>query len=263
MRRETGDVHTFRSGGQTVTTAGDTCVGNRYPANFDVLHVDAGLPFVAVADGMGGGRGSAVAGRTALDTLVEQVRAAGPGAGPERLRAAVELAQDRVLAAGAELGELTGCTLTALLADPERTHGWIVQVGDSRAYRLRGELLELLTVDHTAAWLGLLYGWFAPDSPEAHAARYRLTRFVGHPDRPEPDLLQVSLRPGDVYLLCTDGVAEQVDYQRLGELLRAAREEDPAQVLHRMMADTLAAGGADNATAAILRVAGPGGAHRR
>ena len=65
----------------------------------------------------------------------------------------------------------------AFVAD---THAaaWIVQIGDSRAYRLRAGLLEMLTTDHTIAWLGLLQGWFTPDSPEARAARYRLTRFT-------------------------------------------------------------------------------------
>ena len=251
MPAEIDLVRSFECGPYRLSVGAGTRVGNRYQANFDVLHVDADLPFVAVADGMGGGRGSALAGTKTMATVVAAVRRAGEGAGPAELRAAVAEAQRVVRTAGMRLGELTGCTLTGLLAGPTGQDGWIVQIGDSRAYRLRNGLLELLTVDHTAAWLGAIYGWYPADSPAAASARYQLTRFVGHPDEPEPDLLSVLLLPGDVYCLCTDGVAESLDYQRLRELLG---KDDPAEAARTVLADTLAAGGRDNATIVIIRV---------
>jgi serine/threonine protein phosphatase PrpC len=89
-------------------------------------------------------------------------------------------------------------------------------------------------------------------------ARYQLLRYVGHPDRPEPDLLGVTLHPGDVYALCTDGVAEQVDYARLRDLLGGGA--DPADIAARVLEHSLAAGGRDNATIAVVRVdAAPAG----
>ncbi len=229
--------------------AADTVVGNRYAVNFDVVRTDPGRRLAVVADGMGGGRGSAVAGRTAADVVAAALAAPGQR-GPAGLRAAVAEAQRRVLAAGRELGELTGCTLTGFAAGDD--DAWIVQIGDSRAYRLRAGVLELLTVDHTVAWLGALYGWFPHDSAEARAARYRLLRFVGHPDAPEPDVLNVSLRPGDVYLLCTDGVADQVGYERLAEVL--GRPDGAAARAATLVADSLAAGGDDNATVVVITV---------
>ncbi|MDG4786221.1 protein phosphatase 2C domain-containing protein [Micromonospora sp. WMMD1102] len=323
-----GDVsRSYQVGAHRLSVAGGSRVGQRYSANFDVLHVDPVLPFLAVADGMGDGRGSTAAGGTTMETMVAGVRAAAPQIGPDQLRAAMAQAQSRVRAAGAELGELTGCTFTGLVVVPpadgpddtgrvpasgdgpteagypggsgatdqvlrvRRTApvartapgtaaagsapgtapagsapgtaaagsgsttelaGWIVQIGDSRAYRLRDGLLELLTVDHTAAWLGAVYGWYPADSPAAAAARYQLTRYVGHPAMPEPDLLNVSLRPGDVYCLCTDGVAEQLDYQRLSGRLGAAG--NLGETVRGVLADTLVAGGRDNATIAVLRV---------
>ncbi|MBF9132890.1 serine/threonine-protein phosphatase [Plantactinospora sp. S1510] len=302
-----GDVtRSYTHAGRRLHVAGGSRVGNRYAANFDVLHVDPTLPFLAVADGMGDGRGSTVAGSTTMQTMVAAVQAAGHDIGPGQLRAAMAEAQFRVRTAGAELGELTGCTFTGMVLAPTAAgsagHGtpaeatpqpapgaepptagqrswlrrtppsartapdasdrgdpaapepaaWIVQIGDSRAYRLRDGLLELLTVDHTAAWLGAVYGWYPADSPAAAAARYQLTRYVGHPGNPEPDLLSVTLRPGDVYCLCTDGVAEQVDYQRLANRLGASGS--PVEVSRAILADTLVAGGRDNATIAVLRV---------
>lgn len=231
--------------------AGGTRAGHRYSANFDVLHVDPVLPFIAVADGLGDGTGSALAGATAMDALVAAVRAAGREIGPARLRVAVADAQARVRAAGAGLAELTGTTLTALVTDGGGTDGWIVQLGDSRAYRLRDGLLELLTADHNRAWLYAVHGGRPTDPPPA-VARYQLTRYVGHPADPEPDLLSVSLRPGDVYCLCTDGVSELVEPARLARRLGA--NADAVKIAHSLLTDAMAAGGRDNATLALLRV---------
>jgi PPM family protein phosphatase len=236
--------------GLRLTTAAGSVIGTRYHDNYDVLHVDATRPLAVVADGMGDGPGSRVAGRTAVDAFVQHTVAAhGPGA----LRAAVAEVQQAVRAAGRGLPGLTGCTLTAFVGDAAGgdSAAWLVQLGDSRAYRLRDGLLELLTVDHTMAWLGLLHGWFTPDSPDGRAARYRLTRYAGHPGAPEPDLLNVGLRPGDLLLLCTDGLADQVSYHRMAQVLQAAT--NPAAAVQTLLAETLLTGN-DNATAALIRV---------
>ena len=238
----------WSAAGRRLTAAAGTLTGNRYRDNYDVLHLDPGRVLAVIADGMGEGPGSAAAGRTAVDVFVRDVPVA---CSPAALRVAVDQAQQEVRRAARTLDELTGCTLTALVADAHAA-AWIVQIGDSRAYRLREGLLELLTADHTVAWLGLLYGWFPADSPECHTARYRLTRYVGHPDSPEPDVLNVTLRPGDVYLLCTDGVADQLSYERLSQVL--GTESDPAAAAHVRRDATLEAGGADNATAVVIRV---------
>ncbi|MEU4426494.1 protein phosphatase 2C domain-containing protein [Actinoplanes sp. NPDC024001] len=232
--------------GRRVSAAAGSVVGSRYRENYDVLHLDPDRPLAVVADGMGDGPGSRAAGRTAVGTFV---RGSALTPYPGGLRSAIAEVQRDVRAAGRGLPGLTGCTLTAFVADPADGSAWLAQLGDSRAYRLRDGLLELLTVDHTVAWLGLLNGWYPADSRQAHADRYRLTRYAGHPGEPEADLLNVSLRPGDVLLLCTDGIADQVAFHRIGEVLTAA----PAAAAESLLADTLPVG-ADNATAVVMRV---------
>ncbi|MFJ8582846.1 PP2C family protein-serine/threonine phosphatase [Micromonospora sp. NPDC093277] len=245
-------AHRVGVGRLSLEIAGGSVVGHHYPENFDVLHVDPELPLVAVADGMGDGEGSRVAGDTAMSTFVAQVRAGWPTIGAGELHAATAETQLRVRQAGTALAGLTGCTLTALVAEPDGGQGWLVQLGDSRAYRLRDGLLELITVDHTMAWLGMLHGWWPATSPEAARARYQLLRYVGHPDRPEPDVLAAPLRTGDTWLLCTDGVSDQLDYHHLRDLLAARR--DPAQTVGALLSATLDEGGDDNATAVVVRV---------
>ncbi|GAA1593949.1 PP2C family protein-serine/threonine phosphatase [Actinoplanes couchii] len=334
--------------GRRLTVAAGSVVGNRYRDNFDVLHLGKESPLAVVADGMGDSAGSTAAGRTAVEVFV---REAVPGSGTTALRKAVAEVQWAVHQAGIALSGLTGCTLTAFIADtnpagaagragnvrqtpdtggtagssPVSSNGgpsgdsgdggarrgdgasgdngasedgeasgdsgargdggargdsggdredqiggekqgggsegdpgggeagaWIVQLGDSRVYRVRDGCLELLTADHTEAWLGILHGWYAPGSREAYFARHRLTRYAGHPAMPEPDLLNVSLRAGDLLLLCTDGVSDQIDDRVLGQLL--AGTATPAVKTERLLARTLDNGGDDNATAVIIEV---------
>lgn len=239
-----GNQTVWSLGERTMTATAGSVTGNRYDRNYDVLHLGAARPLAIVADGMGSGEGSAAAGRIAVETFA--ARAVDPD--PAALRAAVTEVHLRVRENGRTRPDLTGCTLTALipvLAGGEAAVR-IVQLGDSRAYRLRAGLLELLTVDHTVAWLGLIHGWYAASDPRAHADGYRLTRYCGHPDRPAPDVLDVALEPGDRLLLCTDGVSGQLDYRALSRLLGG---ESPVEAL---LAATLDAGGQDNATAIVL-----------
>jgi serine/threonine protein phosphatase PrpC len=230
--------------------AAGSAVGRRYPDNFDVVHLTQEPLLAVVADGMGDGEGSRAAGRTTVDVFVDRVRTAGGVLDAATLRAAVAEAQVQVGAAGRRIGQLTGCTLTALAASSAGL--WLVQIGDSRGYRLRGGLLEQLTVDHTMAWLGAVNGWYAFDSPEAHSARYQLTRYVGHSAHPEPDVLNLAPRPGDVLLLCSDGVTDQVPYPRIREVLQWAAT--PERQVRQLLADAEKAGGDDNATAVIVQV---------
>jgi serine/threonine protein phosphatase PrpC len=233
--------------GRPVTATAGSVVGNRYRDNFDVLHLDTVRPLAVVADGMGDGPGSAAAGRTSVEVFVRETAAV---TGPAALRAAVAGVQRAVQDAGRRIDGLTGCTLTAFVQDAEGEDDsvWIVQLGDSRAYRVRDGVLELLTSDHTAAWLGLLNGWYAPNSREAWIDRHRLTRYAGHPGMPEPDLLNVSLRPGDRFLLCTDGVSDQLDDRFLAAAL-TGRATVP-----ELLEATLTAGGDDNATVVLIDV---------
>jgi serine/threonine protein phosphatase PrpC len=230
--------------GRLVTATAGSVVGNRYRDNFDVLHLDTVRPLAVVADGMGDGPGSAAAGRTSVEVFVRETAAV---SGPAALRAAVAGVQRAVRDAGRGIDGLTGCTLIAFVHD-DADRAWIVQLGDSRAYRVRDGILELLTSDHTAAWLGVLNGWYAPNSREAWIDRHRLTRYAGHPGLPEPDLLNVSLRPGDRFLLCTDGVSDQLDDRFLATAL-TGRATVPD-----LLEATLTAGGDDNATVVLIDV---------
>lgn len=224
--------------------AAGTQLGTKYAENYDVLLAEENL--LVVVDGMGSGEGSRFAGRTTMG-VVEGLRGGRPDA--DRLRAAVAEAH-REIARGWRHPGLAGCTLAVLCVDGDRA--WVASIGDSRVYRWRKGLLEQLTVDHTEAWLGAVNGWWPADSPRAKAARYHLLRYVGHPDAPEPDVFNVTLQAGDVYMLCTDGIADDVSYHQIADVLGSPAAA-PAMV-SSLLAAAMDAGGNDNATVAVLQV---------
>lgn len=235
-----------------VDAAMGTDAGRKYKANFDVAFLETRPLLAVAADGMGDGEGSALAGRTAVDTFVARLREAGGDIGAATIRDAVAVVQDRVHAAGQREGVgLTGCTLSALV-DGGAGGWWITQLGDSRVYRLRGDVLELLTVDHTTAWIAISHGICAFDSPQAARARHQLHRYVGDRKHSAPDILSIAPEAGDVFLVCTDGIADQVPYQRLGELL--SLDADAHTRVERLLEAAGEAGGGDNATALVVAI---------
>jgi len=224
--------------------ASGTQLGNRYAENYDVLYAEENL--LVVVDGMGSGEGSRFAGRTTMGVM-ENLRS-GP-LDADRLRAAVAQAH-REVTGGWQHPGLAGCTMAALRVDGDRA--WIASIGDSRVYRWRRGLLEQLTIDHTEAWLGAVNGWWPADSSRAKAARYHLLRYVGHPDAPEPDVSHVTLQPGDVYMLCTDGIADDVSYHRIAEVLGS--RSAPQAMVSSLLSAAMDAGGNDNATVVVLQI---------
>ncbi|MBY8850164.1 protein phosphatase 2C domain-containing protein [Saccharothrix sp. MB29] len=228
-----------------LSAAAGSEVGNRYRANFDAFSLSSDPLLAVVADGMGDGPGSAMAGRTAVDLVVERARGRKEG-----LSEAVAEAHRLVFDFGRDNGVLAGCTVTALAECPDGF--WLAQIGDSVVPVARW---AAGAADHRPhdGWLGAVHGWYPFDSAEARAARYHLTRFVGHFEAPEPDLLRVGVRSGDVLLLCTDGVAEQVPYRRLAEVLGSGAP--PEEAVRALLDDAEAAGGRDNATAIVVRSA--------
>jgi protein phosphatase len=206
-----------------------------------------------VADGMGGHKGGKQASQMAVATIEERCVAAPAdadlGAGIARLVEAVREANRRIVERGAQDDDLSrmGTTLVALLVGG-LGKGAVVHVGDSRAYRLRDSELELLTVDHTIVSDLLRRNEISEDEASAHPYRHVLTRALGAADDVAADVQDVELRPGDLYLLCSDGVSGMLSEDEIKAILTAHRL-DPEAVCRELIAAANRAGGKDNATA--------------
>ncbi|EWC63694.1 Protein serine/threonine phosphatase PrpC, regulation of stationary phase [Actinokineospora spheciospongiae] len=228
----------------TLSGAAGSRTGRRRRVNHDVAHLGLGPLLAVVADGLGSSPGSAHASRTAVELLIGHA-----GGGVDGLRAAVVAAHERAATHAAGNTTFAGCALTALA---ECADGfWVVHLGGSRLYRLRRGLLELLTTDHTMAWLDTVHSPPPFGPPATNPTRRHLTRYVGHFDRPAPDLLRLDVAGGDVLLLCSDGVSGQVPHTRIAEVLGSPGA--PEAMVATLLADAEAAGGEDNATAVVVR----------
>jgi serine/threonine protein phosphatase PrpC len=225
--------------------------------NEDDLLVRPAAGLFAVADGMGGHVAGDVASRLATAVLCENVPDRGTGVA-ELERAfgrAFALANRTLLERGAADPDMAGLGTTLVaLAFPEDSGAAVVaHVGDSRAYRLRDGELERLTRDHT--WVqeqidaGLLDAAQAPGHPYASL----LTRALGADDDIAPDVRVVDVRPGDVFLLCSDGLCGTVSDGAIGEILAEPRAPD--DIAGRLIDAANAGGGPDNITAVVIRVA--------
>jgi serine/threonine protein phosphatase PrpC len=205
-----------------------------------------GQRLFAVADGVGVGDDAGVA-AAALDVLAE-LDDAEPFPDPlEALDAAVSRAAEAVTARASDTG---GTTLTALLLVGQRA--LIAHVGDSRAYAVRDGGLERLTRDHTVVQSLIDEGRLTDDEARADPDRNLLNRALAPGAPAAPDLAVRAARPGDRFVLTTDGVHAVLEPRHLAELLLAPGAPD--DVAAAVEAAVLAAGAPDNYGVVVVDV---------
>jgi len=217
--------------------------------DFRIHRGPSGLVCV-VADGMGGHAAGDVASRLAVTITSSLLVAPDEGAAPDRIRAAVEVANREIFEQSTSNPMLRGMgsTIALLYLPHEGNVAHVAHVGDSRVYLHRDGALRPLTEDHT---LGNYFranadkfaelGANAADIPE-HANI--LMSALGIKETVDVTLTEVEVCPGDLFLLCTDGLPAVVDDTRLAELLREGGD-DVEGTCRRLLAETHGAPGTD------------------
>ncbi len=244
-----------------IDSAGQSHIGRR-PHNEDSYCVLPELGLFVVADGLGGQEGGEVASRCVVDTFVgfgmrlgQDQDATWPTVpDPQRSREENLLAACSALAQrnlqAQRVGRLRDMASTVVAVALGERGAAVAHVGDSRLYRLRAGKLETLTRDHSLIEELRDAGMEPPGG--AGNLRHLITRALGT-DNAEPTVQRLAAQPGDVFLLCSDGLYEPLGMdglmKRLG--LSTAREGCDA-----LVAGAYAAGGKDNITAGVLGVAG-------
>lgn len=208
-------------------------------------------PLFVVADGMGGAQAGEIASRLAV-TAFREYHAA-DGLEPEaRLRAVVQEANRRIHARASSDPRASGMgtTVTAVLVAGGRAA--IAHVGDSRAYRLRDGALEQLTQDHSLVADLVRSGRLTREEAEIHPQRSVITRALGTDAAVKVDSFSADLRPGDVFLLCSDGLTTMVGDETVGRTIAGA--SDVAAAARSLVQAANEAGGEDNVTAVLFAV---------
>ncbi len=204
-----------------------------------------------VCDGMGGHAAGQIASELTCKTFID-VYLHHPSGDPEvAAKAAVAAANRFVLDVGRAVPSRKGMgtTLSGLMLIQNRA--LIVQVGDSRIYRVRGDEMRQITTDHTWVEDVVRQGIMPREEAENHQYRHVLTRAVGTEADIETDCFWEDLLAGDLYLLCSDGLLNHVPDQEIHRLLI---ENAPADASWKLVGSALAGGGSDNCTVMIVRV---------
>lgn len=185
--------------------------------NFLLLHTDT-VDAVAVSDGMGGHRAGEVASRLAVETLESLLNA--DGMEPEALLTSAFSEANRVVHLRAsENDEMygMGCTLVAAILKPDRFIA--ANIGDSRLYHYNGKTITRITHDHSFVAELVRRGAITEEEAKTHPRRNLITRAVGTEGRVKSDVFSCDWKPGDLLLLCSDGLCGVVDDAELSDYL--------------------------------------------
>jgi len=210
--------------------------------------------FAVVADGMGGHRGGEVASSLAVQEML--TRFVRPDM--ETLVETVEHANRCILDAAAANPQLHGMGTTVvalgLIDEPEGEGPTLgaINVGDSRMYRLTGVELQQLTEDHSLVEALVREGRLTPEQAEVHPQRNIVTRALGVLEDVEVDSFHFIPKIGDRYLLCSDGLFNEVPAQEIARILD--QYEDPQLAADTLVAAANEGGGRDNITTVVVDI---------
>ncbi|MBW2540833.1 MAG: Stp1/IreP family PP2C-type Ser/Thr phosphatase [Deltaproteobacteria bacterium] len=239
-----------------IQTASRSDVGRVRSANQDVCGAfenAEGYRLLVVADGMGGHKGGETASQLALETI-GNVFDSDFGAAETLLGRAFRAANREIHRVGGSDPALHGMGTTgvAVLIGPS-DQGWVAHVGDSRAYRLRDDHLDQLTEDHSWVYEQVRRGLMTAEEADEHPMKNVLLRSIGVGSDVDVSTSPIDLRPGDRYLLCSDGLWGELEDPVIAEVLA---REPPANAVDELIDRANARGGRDNVTVLVAALIG-------
>jgi len=230
--------------------AGVTDTGRRRLRNEDAFICEP--PLFAVADGMGGARAGEIAAGLAAAALEEAgAETRGAEGVAELIAEANRRIWERSVADPRTAG--MGTTVTAALVDAAAATVAIGHVGDSRAYLYRDGELEQLTTDHSLVAELVQSGMLTPEEAERHPQRSAITRALGTEETVDVESFTVAAEPGDVFLLCSDGLSGMVADTDVAAVLGQS-QDDLERTADALIAAANARGGDDNVTVVLFEI---------
>ncbi len=231
-------------------SAAATDPGRRRRLNEDAYVCEP--PLFAVADGIGGAQAGEVASELAAATLRDDAGSDG-GDGRQRVDSLIQQANRRVYERQTQDAAVSGMGTTITVALVEDGFVWIGHVGDSRAYLVRDGRLEQLTEDHSLVAELVRSGKLSPEEAESHPQRSVVTRALGTDPDVDVDTFSVEAKPGDLFLLCSDGLTTMVDDSTILEEIDRHRDDLRAAAKALVRAANRG-GGEDNITVVFFEL---------
>ncbi len=239
-----------------ISCSGLSDVGMVREANEDSMAVLDELGLFLVADGMGGHKAGKEASSLSVERFVETLRVLDvAGTNPaERLRLATSHANASIFETAQSDESLSGMgtTVVALLFAEGRAA--LSHVGDSRAYLVRGNRIRQLTDDHSLVGELLRRNEISEEAAREHPHRHVITRALGVRSKVEPDLAEITPLPGDLFILCSDGLTNHLEDDEIRKLAEA--DDTLANNCNRLVYLANQRGGRDNITVVLVRYEG-------
>ncbi len=230
-----------------------TDVGLKRDNNQDSFLCEKGIGLYIVADGMGGHKGGEIASALACSTVKDVIT--NPNnhhlSPKEILRFAYAEASSRIFSHAKENPDLTGMGTTMVLILHKGNVFYIANVGDSRCYLTRGSSLWQLTEDHSLMNEQIRAGIMTPEQAKVMVAKNVITRSVGFEHDAVCDVIERIATPGEIYLLCSDGMHGLVGDKRINEIIQRAPVDS---ITTQLIEEAKKNGGDDNVTTLILKV---------
>jgi len=226
--------------------------GRKRPSNEDAFGYSVEHGVFVVCDGMGGAAAGEIASSLAVDEMMRLLVAEGQGAPtPEQAEKAIYAANQAVFIRSQRNPKLAGMgtTLVALIAGERQV--WILNVGDSRGYRLRTGTLQQITRDHSLVEEQVRMGRMNRTEAQRSPLRNMITRALGTQSQVTADVFALEAEPGDLYLLCSDGLTRELSDPLIESLLRL--ELPLEELCVRLVNAANKAGGHDNITCLLVR----------
>ncbi len=228
-------------------------VGKKRQKNEDSYLLNDELKIFMVADGMGGHAGGEYASRIAITTIEEKFRLNTDKklSGDDILKSSIQEAGQKIIAKAEEDRALRGMGTTVICLHIDGKKGVLGHVGDSRGYLFRDGVLEQLTEDHSLVNEQVKSGLITAEEAKTHQFKNIITRSVGVTPEVEVDIITKKLKPGDAFLLCSDGLSNLVD---MGEMEKELREREPVLAAKGLVDLANKRGGDDNITLVLVEV---------
>ncbi len=239
--------------------------GRKRPSNEDAFGFSVERGVYVVCDGMGGAAAGEIASSLAVDEVLRQL--GGRAQDQDQAKsidqtAPLPLVAEKAICAANEAifsrsqrnQKLSGMGTTLVVLVVEERHVWVLNIGDSRCYRLRNRSLQQITLDHSLVEEQVRLGRMTRSEAQRSPLRNVITRALGTQSRVTPDIFELEAEAGDLFLLCSDGLTREISDAVIESLLGVeAPLEDRCA---RLVDAAKKAGGHDNITCLLVHAGG-------
>jgi protein phosphatase len=230
--------------------------GRKRPSNEDSFGYSVEHGVYLVCDGMGGAAAGEIASSLAVDEVMRLMTAREPGKPlDEVIEEAISTANEAIFSRSQTNPRLNGMgtTLVSVVAEDRRVR--VINIGDSRCYRLRSEHLEQISQDHSLVDEQVRLGRMTPAEALRSPLRNVITRALGTQSHVTPDVFELAAEPGDLFLLCSDGLTRELPDLQIEALLSEGLPtiSPLVNLCRRLVEAANQAGGADNITCLLVR----------